>query len=187
MFVRFNPRRAVTTSIARLQFTSNSDAATNWIPLVGTSGPSLSTPIEVGGNVNSQLSLDIAGPATFGTFMPGTARDYTTALVSDVTTTTPDAALTVVDSGTVAAGHLVNGTVALQQALKVRATNAANPANAYTALPETGAALSLLTYTAPTTKDRVTIGFQQSIGAAESLLRGTYGKTLTFTLTSTTP
>ena len=32
VFVRFNPRRAVTTSIARLQFTSNSDAATNCDP-----------------------------------------------------------------------------------------------------------------------------------------------------------
>src|SRR4051812_29114245 len=137
VFVRFNPRRAVTTSIARLQFTSNSDAATNWIPLVGTSGTSLATPIDVGGTVNSQLSLDIAGPASFGTFTPGTARDYTTALVADVTTTTPDATLTVVDSSATAAGHLVNGTVALQQPLKVRAANGANPAPAYTALPET--------------------------------------------------
>ena len=34
---------------------------------------------------------------------------------------------------------------------------------------------------------RVTLGFQQSIGASETLLRGTYGKTLTFTLSSTTP
>jgi sugar phosphate isomerase/epimerase len=187
VFVRFNPRRALTTSIARLQFTSNSDAATNFIQLVGTSGASLSAPIDVGGNVNSQLTLDITGPVSFGTFTPGTARDYAATLVSEVTTTTPDAALTVVDSGATAAGHLVNGTVALQQALKVRASNAATPAGAYTALPETGAALPLLTYAGPVTKDRVSIGFQQSIGAAETLLRGTYGKTLTFTLTSTTP
>ena len=55
------------------------------------------------------------------------------------------------------------------------------------ALPETGAPLSLLTYAGPTTKDRVNIGFQQSIGASETLLRGTYGKTLTFSLTTTTP
>ena len=33
----------------------------------------------------------------------------------------------------------------------------------------------------------MSLGFQQSIGAAETLLRGTYGKTLTFTLASTTP
>ena len=77
--------------------------------------------------------------------------------------------------------------MALQQALKVRAANAANPAPAFTALPETGAPLSLLTYTGPTTKDRVNIGFQQSIGGSETLLRGTYSKTLTFTLANTTP
>jgi len=187
VFVRFNPRRAVTTSIATLQFASDSDSATNRIPLVATSGASLSTPIDVGGTVNSQLTLDIAGPASFGTFVPGTARDYTSTLVADITTTTPDAALTVVDASANAAGHLVNGTVALQQALKVRAANAANPAPAFTALPETGAPLSLLTYAGPTTKDRVNIGFQQSIGGSETLLRGTYGKTLTFTLSSTTP
>ena len=187
VFVRFNPRRAVTTSIATLQFASDSDSATNRIPLVATSGASLSTPIDVGGTVNSQLTLDIAGPASFGTFTPGTARDYTSTLVADITTTTPDAALTVVDASANAAGHLVNGTVALQQALKVRAANAANPAPAFTALPETGAPLSLLTYAGPTTKDRVNIGFQQSIGGSETLLRGTYGKTLTFSLTSTTP
>ena len=39
--------------------------------------------------------------------------------------------------------------MALQQALKIRAANAANPAPAYTALPETGAPLPLLTYPAP--------------------------------------
>jgi hypothetical protein len=187
VFVRFNPRRAVTTSIATLQFASDSDSATNRIPLVATSGASLTTPIDVGGTVNSQLTLDIAGPASFGTFVPGTARDYTSTLVADITTTTPDAALTVVDASANAPGHLVNGTVALQQALKVRAANAANPAPAFTALPETGAPLSLLTYAGPTTKDRVNIGFQQSIGGSETLLRGTYGKTLTFSLTSTTP
>jgi sugar phosphate isomerase/epimerase len=187
VFVRFNPRRALTTSIARLQFTSNSDAATNAVPLVATSGASISAPIVVGGDVNSQLTLDITGPSSFGTFTPGTARDYSTTLVSEVTTTTPDATLSVVDSSATAPGHLVNGSVALQQALKIRAANAANPSPAYTALPETGASLPLLSYGAPTTRDRVTLGFQQSIGAAETLLRGTYGKTLTFTLSSTTP
>ena len=43
MFVRFNPRRAVTTSIAKLNFASNADAATNSIQLVATSGASITT------------------------------------------------------------------------------------------------------------------------------------------------
>jgi hypothetical protein len=99
VFVRFNPRRALTTSIATLQFTSNSDAATNRIPLVATSGPSVSAPIAVGGDVASQLTLDVTGPSSLGAFVPGTARDYTASLVSEVTTTTPDAALSAVDAG----------------------------------------------------------------------------------------
>jgi hypothetical protein len=187
VFVRFNPRRALTTSIARLQFSSNSDAATNSIPLVGTSGASISAPITAGGAVPGVLSLSITGPADLGTFTPGTARDYNSSLVAEATTTTPDAALSVTDSSTTAAGHLVNGTVALQQPLKVRASNAGTPAGAYAPLPETGEPLSLLTYGGPVTRDRVTIGFQQSIGASETLLRGTSGKTLTFTLSAPTP
>lgn len=188
VFVRFNPRRAVTTSIAKLNFASNSDAATNSIQLVATSGPSLSTPVNVGGNVASQLTLDLTGPASFGNFTPGTARDYTASLLAGVTTTTPDATLSVSEAaGSTAAGHLVNGTAVLQQPLKIRANNAANTGTAYTPLSETGAATQLLTYSAPTTANQVTIGFQQSIGASETLLRGTYGKTLTFTLSSTTP
>ena len=66
MFVRFNPRRAVTTSIAQLSFTSNSDAATNSIQLVATSGASISTPVEVGGTV--------AEPALAGHHGPGQLR-----------------------------------------------------------------------------------------------------------------
>ena len=187
VYVRFNPRRALTTSIAKLNFASNSDAATNSIQLVGTSGASLSVPVDVGGSVASQLSLDLTGPASFGAFVPGTARDYTTSLIADVTTTTPDATLSFVENSSNAAGHLVNGTFALQQPLKIRAATAANPNPAYTALPETGASTNLVTYSAPVTASRVTLGFQQSIGASETLLRGTYGKTLTFTLSSTTP
>jgi hypothetical protein len=67
------------------------------------------------------------------------------------------------------------------------AGTAANPNPAYTALSETGASTNLLTWTEPVTASRVTLGFQQSIGASETLLRGTYGKTVTFTLSSTTP
>jgi sugar phosphate isomerase/epimerase len=187
VFVRFNPRRALTTSIARLQFTSNADDATDRVQLLATSGASISTPVAVGGEVPGIMSLTLNPPVSFGTFTPGTARDYTSSLLAEVTTTTPDATLSVTDPGAVAAGHLVNGTVALQQALKARATNTANPATAFASLSEAGAPLPLLTYSGPTTKDTVSLGFQQSIGATETLLRGSYSKTLTFTLSSTTP
>ncbi|MDA0184587.1 sugar phosphate isomerase/epimerase [Solirubrobacter phytolaccae] len=188
VFVRFNPRRAYTTSIARLQFTSNSDAATNSIQLVGTSGQAADPQVVVGGNVTSQLGLDLTGPAALGTFVPGTAADYTSTLLAEVTTTTPDAKLSVLDNSATAAGHLVNGTAVLRSPLKLRATNATQTSAAFTALSETtGTPLDLLSYTAPTTRDRVSIGIQQSIGATETLLRGTYSKTLTFSVSSTTP
>ena len=47
--------------------------------------------------------------------------------------------------------------------------------------------MNLLTYTGPTTTDPVTLGFRQAIGATDVLRAGTYSKTLTFTLSTTTP
>ena len=47
--------------------------------------------------------------------------------------------------------------------------------------------LRLLSYAGPVTNDAVTIGFRQSIAAGDSLLTGGYGKTLVFTLSTTTP
>ena len=42
-------------------------------------------------------------------------------------------------------------------------------------------------WTAPVSNDPVTISFRQAIGANEALRTGTYSKTLTFTLSTTTP
>ena len=47
--------------------------------------------------------------------------------------------------------------------------------------------MRLLSYAGPVTNDAVTIGFRQSIGANEPLLTGSYGKTLVFTLSTSTP
>jgi hypothetical protein len=46
---------------------------------------------------------------------------------------------------------------------------------------------TLLTYGGPVSNDAVTVSFQQAIGAADALRTGTYSKTLTFTLSTTTP
>ena len=45
----------------------------------------------------------------------------------------------------------------------------------------------MLTYAAPVSNDAVTVTFQQAIAAADALRTGSYGKTLTFTLSTTTP
>ena len=39
----------------------------------------------------------------------------------------------------------------------------------------------------PTSNESVTVTFKQAIGATDALRTGTYAKTLTFTLSTTTP
>ncbi len=43
------------------------------------------------------------------------------------------------------------------------------------------------TYNAPVSNDNATITFKQQINANDALRTGTYSKTLTFTLSTTTP
>jgi predicted deacylase len=126
----------------------------------------------VGGTVPATLSLTLDAPATFGPFTPGLAKDYTTTATARVISTAGDATLSAADPSSVAPGHLVNGTFSLPQALLV----------AGTPLPST-----IKTYAAPVSNDAVTIDFKQSIGATDPLRTGTYSKTLTFTLSTTTP
>ena len=47
--------------------------------------------------------------------------------------------------------------------------------------------LALLTYGGPVTNDAVAIGLQQAIASTDPLRTGSYSKTLTFTLSTTTP
>ena len=50
-----------------------------------------------------------------------------------------------------------------------------------------GHQVTVLTYAQPVTGDALKLGFEQSIGATQRLRTGVYGKTLTFTLSTTTP
>jgi sugar phosphate isomerase/epimerase len=184
--VGFKPTVSNKTSVTRLLVTSNADSATEQIYLVGRStADSLGT---VGGSVDSALSLTLGGAASFGAFLPATARNYDTATSATVVATTGDAALSVFDASTTATGHLVNGTFALPAALQVRAANGAQNNPAFQSLSDDGTPVTLLTYSGPTAgADPVTIGFRQSIGATDVLRAGNYSKTLTFTVSSTTP
>ncbi len=93
-----------------------------------------------------------------------------------------DARLSVADPATTNTGKLVNGAFALPQTLQARA-------NAGTFADVGGSAnpTSLLTYSGPVSNDTPTLGFRQAIGATDALRTGTYSKTLTFTLSTTTP
>ncbi len=131
------------------------------------------------------LSLTLGGaPASFGAFTPGVARTYEASTSASVLSTAGDATLSVADPSLQNPGHLVNGSYFLPQPLQARARNAANTGTAYN---NVGSSLNLLSYSAPATNDAVTLQFSQRIDAGDALRTGTYGKTLTFTLSTTQP
>ena len=139
--VGFKPTRSGTQSVARLQVTSGSDAATESIALTGLS--TNSSIGSVGGTVASMLSLTLGGAPSFGAFVPAVARTYDAARPATVASTAGDATLSVSDADTVNPGKLVNGAFALASPVTVRATNAAQTNPAY--VPVTGASTTLLT------------------------------------------
>ena len=145
------------------------------------------TPVSttVGGTVPATLSLTIGAPASFGPFTPGVGKTYETSTGATVTSTAGDATLSVVDPDTAHPGHLVNGSFFLAQPLQAKATKSDATGTAYNAV--SGSPLNLVSWSAPVSSDPVTLWFQQTIGANEGLRTGNYGKTLTFTLSTTNP
>jgi hypothetical protein len=98
-----------------------------------------------------------------------------------VISTAGDAALSVADPSSTATGRLVNGTFSLPQALQ------ANAGGAFAPVGGSAAPTPLKSWTAPVSNESVTVSFRQTIGANDALRTGTYSKTLTFTLSTTTP
>ncbi|MDA0164091.1 M14 family zinc carboxypeptidase [Solirubrobacter ginsenosidimutans] len=136
---------------------------------------------DVGGSVAATLALTLGAPASFGAFTPGVAKDYTASTTATVISTAGDATLSVADPSSTATGHLVNGTFSLPSALQ---------ASAGGTLADVGgsAAPTLLkTWSTPVSNDVATVTFGQHVGAADALRTGAYTKTLTFTLSTTTP
>ncbi len=144
------------------------------LPIVGGSGalaPAIgegitSVPGTVSGSVPATLALTLGAPASFGAFTPGVAREYTASTTATVTSTAGDATLTVADNGT-KPGYLVNGAFSLPQPLQGLGV--------------------VKTWNAPTSGEAVPVTFKQAIGANDALRTGSYAKTLTFTLSTTTP
>jgi hypothetical protein len=56
-----------------------------------------------------------------------------------------------------------------------------------TAFNNVGSLLNLLTWNGPVANDHVDLDYKQHIGANDALRTGSYAKTLTFTLSTTTP
>ena len=146
------------------------------------SGSVTQVPGDVGGTVPATLALSLGPPAQFGAFTPGVAREYSASTTANVVSTAGDAVLSVADPSANHTGHLVNGSFFLPQPLRVRALNAANSGTAFNPVP-----INLLAYDGPISNDAVTLQFRQSIAANDALRTGTYSKTLTFTLSTTSP
>ena len=134
------------------------------------------------------LSLSLGTPATFGAVHPGRrARRTTRRTTANVISTAGDATLSVADPSSIATGHLVNGAFSLPQALTAKAASAAGTGGAFAPVGGSATPTTLLTYGGPVSNDAVTVAFQQAIGANDALRTGRYSKTLTFTLSTTTP
>jgi hypothetical protein len=133
--------------------------------------------------VPATLSLSLGVPASFGAFTPGVAKLYEASSSATVTHTAGDALLSVSDAGP-NPGFLVNGAFSLPQPLQLRARNAANTGTAYN---NVGSSLNLLQYSGPVSNDAVSLQFAQQINQNDALRTGSYGKTLTFTLSTTNP
>jgi hypothetical protein len=154
------------------------------------SGSVTQVPGGVGGTVPATLSLTLGAPAQFGAFTPGMQRTYEASTTANVVSTAGDARLSVADPSANHNGHLVNGSFFLPRPLEARVRNAGNPSPPAPAFNPVGSAaspLNLLAYDAPVSNDAVTLQFRQSIGANDALRTGTYAKTLTFTLSTTSP
>ncbi len=161
----------------------------NWAEFVGNGVTVVKTdaPGSAGGSVPATLSLTLGTPATFGAFTPGVARDYLASTTANVISTAGDATLSVADPSPTNTGKLVNGTFALPQTLQANGKRPSGAAGAYAPVGGSASPTTLVTYDGPVSNESATIGFKQSIAANDALRTGAYGKTLTFTLSTTTP
>jgi hypothetical protein len=147
---------------------------------------SVSAPTTITGSVPATLALTLGAPASFGAFTPGITHDYTASTTANVLSTAGNATLSVSDPDTAHPGHLVNGTFWLPSAVQAAASSPGAGAGSPPAAVG-GAPVALLNWAAPVSNDLVTIAFAQHIGSGDALRTGSYGKTLTFTLSTTTP
>jgi hypothetical protein len=122
----------------------------------------VTAPGSVGGTVPATLALTLGPAASFGPFTPGLDHDYSTTTTANVLSTAGDSTLSVSDPG-----HLANGAFSLSEPLRVEFSKSA--------------------WDGPVSNDSVLITFRQHIGGTQPLRTGTYSKTLTFTLSTTTP
>lgn len=141
------------------------------------------------GEIPSEMGLSLPGTLNFGAFVPGIAKSYEQNIAASITTNTPDTTLSVFDPATTNTGRLVNGTRALTTPLTIKfASGTGATGLAGGPVGGTAAPTPLLSYASPSNTARTaTLFFQQKVAANETLQSGSYGKTLVFTMSTTTP
>ena len=115
------------------------------------------------------------------------ARTYEASTTANVISTAGDATLSVADPSSNATGRLVNGTFSLPTPVAVKAASAGGTGGAFAPVGGSANPTTVLSYGGPVSNDAVTVSFQQAIGSTDALRTGSYSKTLTFTLSTTTP
>ncbi|MBE2316716.1 hypothetical protein DVA67_012085 [Solirubrobacter sp. CPCC 204708] len=118
-------------------------------------------PATVGGTVPATLALSIA-PAAFPPFAPGVDRDYEVTTTATVTSTAQNATLSHSEPG-----HMTNGAFTLAEPLRIE--------------------LGRTTWSGPTSSEAVPVTFKQLIKSTDPLRTGSYSRTVTFTLSTTSP
>jgi hypothetical protein len=157
----------------------------------GTFGTLTANPSSVSATVASQLSVSISPTASLGNFVAGVGATYTSTAVADVISTAGSATLTVADlSGLGKPGFLYNPSgsgFSLASALTAAGASSGVGATGSAASAVSATPLTLVTYSQPISNDTPTITLAQAIGASDPLRTGSYSKTLTFTLSTTSP
>jgi hypothetical protein len=133
---------------------------------------------DAGATVPATLALTLGSGAGFGPFTPGVGKDYDASTSATVISTAGDAALSVADPGA-SPGRLVNGAFSLATPVQAAVSEAFAPVGA--------TPVTLHTYSGPVSNDPLTLRFKQAISSSEPLRTGSYSKTFTFTLSTTTP
>ena len=147
----------------------------------------INRPTEVTGKVSAivptVLSLSI-NQLNFSPFIPGVSQTYTGTTIATVTSSWPNATLSVYDPDPVTAtnGRLINGTSIIPRDMDVL-----NNLAAYQALGNATAQRVIATWATPVASQPTTVTLRQVIQNNDVLAAGEYSKTLTFSLSTTTP
>jgi uncharacterized protein (TIGR03118 family) len=180
--LQFGKGAANNGAVNHLYFTAGPNGETQ-----GLFGRILPNPGSVSGTVPATLSLTMGPPASFGAFTPAMANEYAASTTANVIMTSMGATLSVADPSTFATGHLINGTFSLAQPLQIAATSPGGTGAAFSTIGGSASPTTLLTWPGPISNDAVTLNFKQPIAVTDPLRTGDYAKTLTFTLSTTSP